>query len=78
MWTNAYCMEQVGEFLAEARKARGWTQADMAKRLRCSTVTLSALENGKNVSADKVERYLQLLGFRIAIVPKDAEIEVEE
>ena len=41
-------------------------------------VTLSALENGKNVSAEKVERYLQTLGFRIVVVPKSASVEVRE
>ena len=78
MWTNAYSCKAVGEFLRDARKAKGVTQAEMAKTLGFSSVTLSALENGKNVSADKIERYLQMLGFRVVIVPKDAEVEVRE
>ena len=78
MWTNAFSYEAVGEFLREARKSRGITQAEMAKRLGFSPVTLSALETGKNVSADKVERYLQMLGFRLVIVPKTATVEVHE
>ena len=39
---------------------------------------LSALETGKNVSAIKVDRYLQQLGFRMVIVPKGADVEVTE
>ena len=76
MWTNAYSCEQLGEFLREARRERGVTQREMAERLGFSPVTLSALETGKNVSAAKVERYLQQMGFRVVVVPKGAEVEV--
>ena len=78
MWTNAYSYEDIGQFLREARRARGITQAQMAKKLGFSTVTLSALETGKNVSSAKVERYLQMLGYRMVIVPKSASVEVNE
>ena len=66
MWTNAYSYENIGEFLREAKK------------LGFSSVTLSALETGKNVSAVKVDRYLQQLGFRMVIVPKGADVKVTE
>ena len=78
MWTNAYSYEDIGQFLREARRARGITQTQMAKKLGFSTVTLSALETGKNVSSAKVERYLQMLGYRMVIVPKTAQVEVSE
>ena len=52
MWTNAYSYEDIGEFLQEARRARGITQVEMARKLGFSSVTLSALETGKNVSAE--------------------------
>ena len=72
MWSNIYSCEDMGAFLQEARKGRGIKQKEMADKLRFSTVTLSALETGKNVSIDKVERYLQLLGYRLVAVPKTA------
>lgn len=78
MWTNAYSLEDVGEFLQEARREQGITQKEMAQTLGFSSVTLSALENGNNVSAAKVERYLQMLGYRILIVPKTAQVEVHQ
>lgn len=78
MWTNAYSRGAVGEFLRESRRERGITQREMAERLRFSPATLSALETGKNVSVDKLERYLQMLGYRVVIVPKIAHVEVTE
>ena len=74
MWTNAYSYGDIGEFLREARRARGITQVEMARKLGFSSVTLSALETGKNVSAIKVARYLQQLGLRMVIVPKGADV----
>lgn len=78
MWTNAYSSGDLGEFLAAARKERGISQAEMARLLGFSAVTLSALETGKSVSTAKVEKYLQMLGFRLVIAPKSATIEVTE
>ncbi len=42
MWANAYSFKTLGEFLASARKEQGITQAEMAKTLGFSPVTLSA------------------------------------
>lgn len=78
MWSNVYSREGLGEFLQEARRERCVSQKQMAKRLGFSSVTLSALETGKNVSSAKIEHYLQQLGFRIVVVPKSAVVEVRE
>lgn len=78
MWTNSYSMEQAGEFLKRARRAKGVTQADFAESLCVSHATLSALENGRSVSTKTLERALQDLGFRLVIVPKTADVRVVE
>lgn len=78
MWTNVYSLESLGEFLQDARKEKSITQKEMADTLGFSSVTLSALENGKNVSAAKIERYLQMLGYRIVVLPKNADCKVIE
>ncbi len=78
MWSNVYTREGLGEFLQEARQEHGITQKQMAAKLGFSSVTLSAIETGKNASASKIELYLQRLGFRIVVVPKSATVEVHE
>lgn len=37
--------QDFGQVIKEARKTRGWTQADLADRLAISTTTISNLEN---------------------------------
>ena len=66
----SFCVRHAGS--AASRRSR-WR-----KKLGFSSVTLSALETGKNVSAVKVDRYLQQLGFRMVIVPKGADVKVTE
>ena len=78
MWSNIYSREDLGEFLQEARQESGVSQKQMAERLGFSSVTLSALETGKNVSASKIELYLQRLGYRLVVVPKSAAVKVHE
>lgn len=78
VWSNIYTREGLGEFLQEARQEQGVTQKQMAEDLGFSSVTLSAIETGKNASASKIERYLHRLGFRIVVVPKSASVKVCE
>ncbi len=78
MWTNSYTLEQTGEFLREVRRARGIRQDEFARELGVSHTTLSNLEQGKNTSTKTLERALQLLGMRLVIVPKSADVSVTE
>lgn len=78
MWTNSYSMEQTGEFIQEARRAKGITQAAFAQDLGVSHTTLSNLEQGKNTSTHTLELALQRLGLRLVIVPKTAHVSVTE
>ena len=75
MWTNVYSAEALGGFISEARRASGESQIEYAKRLGVAPATLSALETGKNVGTHVAEAALQLLGFRLVVVPKDADVE---
>lgn len=78
MWTNSYSLEQTGEFIHDARRERGITQEEFARTLGVSHTTLSNLEQGKNTSTRTLELALQLLGFRVVIAPKTADVLVTE
>ena len=78
MWTNAYSSEDVGAFIAAARRASGRSQAEFAAELGVSRATVSSLENGGSVSAQLMVRALSRLGSRLVLVPKSAMVAVTE
>lgn len=78
MWVNAYSTEEIGRHIAELRRAQGVSQAEFAEELGVSRATLSSLENGGSVSARLLVRALRRLGSRIVVVPKSAEVTVNE
>lgn len=78
MWTNAYSMEQLGEFLQDVRRDKGLRQDEFAEVLGVSHTTLSNLEQGKNTSTHTLEKALQFLGMRLVCIPKTASVEVRE
>lgn len=78
MWTNAYTLEQIGEFLQDVRKSHGKTQEAFAEELGVSHTTLSNLEQGKNTSTQTLMRAIQHLGLRVVLAPKIAHVRVDE
>lgn len=64
--------------MRQVRKEKGLTQEQFARKLGVSHATLSALENGEGVSAATLEKAWQLLGLRLVIVPKNAQVHVAE
>lgn len=76
MWTNAYSVQQLGAFVREVRKVKGYTQDDFAEVIGVSHATLSALENGRGVSSETLVRALGYLGLRLVVVPKAADVSV--
>ena len=78
MWTNSYSLEQLGEFLQDARRAKGLRQDEFARMIGVSHATLSNLEQGKNTSTATLQKVIQTLGFRLVVAPKSAEVRVKE
>jgi len=76
-WTNSYSLEQTGAFLKAVRKKKGFTQDEFSKMIGVSHATLSALENGKGVSTQTLDKALNFLGLRLVIVEKSAKVEVQ-
>ena len=62
--------DAVPQLLAEARRASGLSQAEVARRAGTSRPTVSAYEHGhRNPTLDTVERLLAVNGQRLALVP---------
>ena len=78
MWRSVYSCEQLGELIQEARKAAGFKQQDFARRSRMSHTTLSNMEQGKSTSSRNIEKVLQMLGYKLVVVPKSADVIVME
>jgi len=76
MWTNSYTLDQLGAFIKETRQSQGIRQTEFAARLGVSHTTLSNLEQGKNTSTETLQLALQLLGLRLVVVPKAAQVTV--
>ena len=65
-------IREVGPALARHRKALGLTQEALCKDLAISRVTLSAFENGKNLSLSlrQLGRILQRLDLELNLQPR--------
>lgn len=59
---NQSLLERVGARVAEARKARGWTQSKLAEVVQVGDVTLSRLETGsRGMSLSMLAKIAQAL-----------------
>ena len=72
-------MESIGHRIADLRHARGYTQAELAKKLKTTQSAVARLESGKqNVSADMLKRISHALGKNlITLSPGTVNIEIE-
>lgn len=67
--------QQIGITIAKLRAEKGWTQKDLAKKLRCSQPAVNRLEKGaKNLTITQVEKVSKALNRQIVSV-NDAEIQ---
>ena len=66
-----------GYAIRTLRKAKGWTQSDLAERLNVNRITVSNMEKGAHgTSIDTVMRSLAWLGYKTVIVPKNFKMEM--
>jgi len=64
----------IGAAIIDARKQRGWTQAQLAERANVSTPTLSKLERGnRNSEIGTVLSVISALGLQLGLVDKPEE-----
>lgn len=70
---NITSAKDIGQIVANHRKAQSLTQADLAGLAQTGTRFISDLENGKGtVQFDKVMHILDLLGLDIVIVDRQS------
>lgn len=62
---------EIGEQIRLARKARGISQADIARSLGMSRTTIGQIENGsvQDIGVRKLIRVLEFLGLELRIRP---------
>jgi len=64
--------DMLGQQMESARKARGWSQDELATAAAVSRKTIYSLENGEDVSTRSLGKILLALGLKIRLVPDAA------
>jgi transcriptional regulator with XRE-family HTH domain len=73
-WYRVRSARQLGRAVANCRKRRGLTQADLAARIGVDRTTLLSLEAGRTQALERLVRIVAELGYDVALVPRDAEM----
>jgi transcriptional regulator with XRE-family HTH domain len=63
-------VEHWGEKLADLRRAAGLSQAALAKLLGTTQQVVSGSENARDPHASTLARYLDVLGYELAWIPR--------
>ena len=66
----------LGRAIWRLRKARGWTQVELAEWLDVNPITVGRMERGRPVAITVAMRAITLLGAKAVVVPKWASVEV--
>ena len=69
---EVYDVAGFGRSIRALRRAKGWTQAELAAWLDVSRHTVIALERGAPVSVAVAMRAVSLLGGKLIVAPKDS------
>ena len=75
---EVYDAKGFGQAVRRARRARGWTQAELASWLGVSRPTGVKLEAGGSVSLPLAMKALSMLGRKAVIVGKGELVEVDD
>ena len=61
-----------GELIRRARRARGFTQVDLAQRANISRTTLQLIEDGRGPSLNTAIKLLRILSFDLAVLSRES------
>ena len=70
--------DELGRAIRESRRARGWTQSELASWLGVTRYTVIRLERGDPVSTTVAVMALALLGAKLVVMPKDTVVQIKE
>ncbi len=66
----------LGTALANMRKEKSMTQAQLARALGINRMTMARMESGENQTLQRLIKAFSLLGFDLVVVPRTAHVEV--
>ena len=69
---EVYDLAGLGRSIRALRRAKGWTQAQLAAWLGVNRQTVIALERGGPVSVTVAVRAISLLGGKLIVAPKES------
>ena len=69
---EVYDLAGLGRSIRALRRAKGWTQAQLAAWLSVNRQTVISLERGGPVSVSVAVRAVSLLGGKLIVAPKDS------
>jgi transcriptional regulator with XRE-family HTH domain len=77
LWTQPLNASDLGQFLAELRRERGWTQDELAELLHTNRRYVYEIEHGKsNLYSDRLFALLRLLQARLVVEAQSGEREL--
>jgi len=65
---------ELGNRIREARKAKNWSQHDLANRAGVSRPTIARIESGTNVSTVRLAKITEALGLEIRLEERAANL----
>ncbi len=63
--------DELANAIREARKARGWSQTELAARADVSRPTIARIEAGHGFSATSMEKVVRALDLRVTVTASD-------
>jgi HTH-type transcriptional regulator/antitoxin HipB len=63
-------VERIGRNVKRLRRARGWTQAELAKRAGMHRISVAETEGGRSVSIRALERLAKALRVKVTELVK--------
>lgn len=63
-------MAELGQVIRNARRSRGWSQAELSERARVSRPTVARIEGGDDVNTVTLMKVTEALGVSLELRPR--------